>query len=95
MFRLYPTDTGALWENFCVIERLKFNQSNKRNASFYFWRTYQQQEIDLIEECNGKIEAFEFKWNPTAKHKIPSEFIKTYQTEITVIHRENFRSFLL
>ena len=89
------TDTGAMWENFCVIERLKFNQRNKRNASLYFWRTYQQQEIDLIEECNGKIEAFEFKWNPTAKHKIPSEFIKTYQTEITVIHRENFRSFLL
>lgn len=89
------TDTGAMWENFCVIERLKFNQRNKRNASLYFWRTYQQQEIDLIEECNGKIEAFEFKWNPAAKHKIPSEFIKTYQTEITVIHRENFRSFLL
>jgi uncharacterized protein len=56
-------DTGALWENFMISERKKFNHYNHRYANLYFWRTHDQKEIDLIEESDGKFDAFEFKWN--------------------------------
>jgi len=89
-------DTGALWENFCIVERMKFLQKEKRHANLYFWRTYQQNEIDLIEEYGGKLVAFEFKWNPGAKVKIPNEFLDAYpESSFRVIHRENYREFLL
>lgn len=87
-------DIGALWENFLMSERLKQNHYHKNYANSYFWRTVQQQEIDYIEEKDGKLLAFEFKWNPKAKVKVPSTFVKTYDTEVKVVHRENFRDFL-
>nr|MCU0323665.1 ATP-binding protein [Spirosomataceae bacterium] len=71
-------DTGALWENFMISERLKFNIYNEQNGRNYFWRTYQQQEIDYIEDHDGKISAFEFKWNPNAKSRFSRVFTDAY-----------------
>lgn len=89
------SDAGQLWENFCLMERIKFNQKNDRRVNMYFWRTYQQKEIDLIEEHAGMLHAFEFKWNPKGNPKIPSDFSKAYHdSTFEVIHRENYHSFL-
>jgi len=89
-------DTGSLWENFCIIERIKSNQKNLIRSNLYFWRTYQQKEIDLIEEESGNLEAFEFKWNPLAKAKIPEEFRKTYTgSTYSVVTPQNYRGFIL
>jgi len=89
------TDTGHLWENFLITERLKRINYERKFSKHYFWRTVQQQEIDLIEEGEGEIKAFEFKWNPTAKYKAPKKFEETYNTKVESIHRENFRDFVL
>lgn len=88
------TDDGSLWENFCIVERIKANQHKNRNINMYFWRTYDQKEIDLIEETGGKLFAFEFKYNPKAKYREPKEFLSTYPgSEFSVIHKENYYSF--
>ena len=87
-------DIGALWENFLISERIKQNQYHHPFSSPYFWRTIDQQEIDYIEEREGNINAFEFKWNPNAKFKSPAIFIKTYNTTISKIDKTNFRSFI-
>ncbi len=86
-------DKGALWENFLVSERRKQNIYKDTFAKMYFWRTKQQQEIDFVEEKNGKISGFEFKWN-NRKLKIPKKFIDTYKADGFVINRENFREFI-
>lgn len=88
-------DKGAVWENFLISERIKFNNYSRRYVKGFFWRTFQQQEIDYLEEANGKINAFEFKWNPKAKAKIPENFVKTYGATFQLINKENFRDFLL
>jgi len=72
------TDIGALWENFCILERMKLNQEKHQKVNYYFWRTYDQKEIDLIEESGGKIQAYEFKWNSKKKSKVPKLFMETY-----------------
>jgi len=88
-------DVGALWENYLVSERKKLNSYQGFYGSSYFWRTQQQQEIDYIEEIDGKISAFEFKWNPNKKPRFPVTFTKTYHPQKTeVIHRE-LRIFLI
>lgn len=89
-------DISQLWENFCIIERAKLNQFLEYNPNLYFWRTYDQKEIDYIEDYGGKLKAFEFKYNPNAKYKKPKEFLETYdQSSIEVIHPENYLDFLL
>jgi hypothetical protein len=55
-------DVGALWENFCVVERMKHNHYTGRLANLWFWRTYDQKELDLVEESGGRLAGFEFKW---------------------------------
>jgi predicted AAA+ superfamily ATPase len=87
-------DIGALWENFLLSERLKRNHYHFKYSNKYFWRTKQQQEIDYVEETDGKILGFEFKWNSKAKSKIPSLFIKTYDATVEVITKDNFRNFI-
>ncbi len=86
-------DKGALWENFLVSERLKFNLYRNTGARMYFWRTRQQQEVDYVEELDGCITAWEFKWKPRPA-KISSSFLSTYQADGHVVHRENFREFV-
>lgn len=79
-------DTGALWENFIISERIKTNQYSGRYANSYFWRTTQQQEIDYIEECDGQFTVFEMKWNPRrANTQFPSSFLNAYDVKETVV----------
>ena len=88
-------DVGALWENFCVLERMKRNNNNRIFANYYFWRTYDQKEIDYIEEREGKLFAFEFKWGK-GKQKFPREFLETYpNSEFQNINQENYIDFVI
>ncbi|RMI09324.1 MAG: ATP-binding protein [Calditrichaeota bacterium] len=88
-------DVEALWENFLISERLKFLHYRGIDTRCYFWRTFQQQEIDYLEEREGKLLAFEFKWNPEAKIRFPKTFLNAYpDSEIWGIHRDNFEQFL-
>ncbi|MCK4663590.1 MAG: ATP-binding protein [Bacteroidales bacterium] len=89
-------DTGALWENFIISERLKYNQANMQFPNTYFWRTHQQQEIDYIEEIGGKLYAYEFKWQAKKKGKIPKVFINAYpDSETKTVNIENYMEFIL
>lgn len=89
------TDMGALWENFLISERLKRNVYANSYAQMYFWRTQAQQEIDYVEECDGKLSAFEFKWNVRAKASIPKPFMEAYPSaSFQVITPENYHSFI-
>jgi predicted AAA+ superfamily ATPase len=87
-------DKGALWENFLVSERRKQNLNKDTFSKMYFWRTKQQQEIDFVEEKDGQITAFEFKWNKK-NVKFPQSFIEEYQAQSLLISRENFRDFVV
>ena len=90
------TDVGALWENFMVSERMKYLQYSQQWVNSWYWRTKEQKEIDYIEEQDGVLTAFEFKWNPDAKHKMPTLFLETYTgSEFKIIHRDNFEDFLM
>jgi uncharacterized protein len=90
------TDIGPLWENFCMIERIKYNQARDRKVNMYFWRTYQQKEIDLLEESEGKLEAFEFKWSGKLKSKIPQDFLRSYpDSSYHMVTKENYHEFLI
>ena len=87
-------DVGLLWESFLIGERMKRRNNANEFASFYFWRSYSMQEIDLIEEFNGIISAFEFKWN-NKKVKAPSRFVENYpHTDFNVINKINFWDFI-
>lgn len=89
-------DAGALWENFMISERMKRNTYLNDYSQLFFWRTQQQQEIDLIEEKDGHLFAYEFKWNSKKKYKLPSSFESNYSnTEFKVISKENFWEFVL
>lgn len=88
-------DIGALWENFLFIERLKTRSYLARYASQYFWRTYEQKEIDLIEEYDGAFHAYEFKWTKS-RVPYPKKFLESYkQSSFEVITRENYWDFLV
>jgi uncharacterized protein len=88
-------DSGALWENFLINERKKYLFNNQTSANTYFWRTTQQQEIDYIEEKEGQIFAYEFKWSAKSKAKISKTFISAYNPKISIINKENFEDFVL
>jgi len=87
-------DKGALWENFLISERLKKNQYHKTIVNSFFWRTFQQQEIDYVEESNGKITGYEFKWKDNSRVSIPQRFKETYDATGIVVSRNNFRNFV-
>lgn len=88
-------DVGQLWENFLMIERLKANSYNKRNPNYYFWRTYDKKEIDLIEEIDGKLFGYEFKFSKEQLSKKNTEFSDTYKATIEIITKNNFLDFLI
>src|SRR3989339_1071925 len=84
-------DVGALWENFTISERIKWNQNKNKNCNIYFWRTHDGQEIDYIEESEGKIQAFEFKWKKQ-KYKAPKKFTDFYpKANVSLVHRDNLK----
>ncbi len=88
-------DIGALWENFLISERKKHLEYHRIFGKSYFWRTYQQQEIDYIEESDGTFSAWKMKWNPKAKAKFQQVFTEAYKPLTTqVLHSDNFEGFL-
>lgn len=83
-------DIGALWENYIISERIKFQSYNGMIVNNYFWRTYDQQEIDLVEEREGNLFAFELKWKES-KTKIPTAWEKAYpDSQFKVITQKNY-----
>lgn len=88
-------DTGALWENYLMSERYKFTKYHQIYANRYFWRTKKQQEIDYIEERDGKLYAYEFKWNTKRKYKFSKKFLEAYPNNKTqIITPENYFKFI-
>ncbi|WP_396167551.1 ATP-binding protein [Flavobacterium sp.] len=86
----FRQDVGALWENFIISERIKVMNYNNLHGRSYFWRTYQQQEIDWIEERDGAFSAFEFKWNDKKKNvKFPKTFLDLYEVKETLVVTPN------
>lgn len=89
------TDVGALWENFLVSERMKHNHYSGRWVNKWFWRTTDQAEVDYVEESDGKMTAFEFKWNSNSKMKVTKSFVNAYkEAQIEFVHPQNFEAFL-
>jgi len=90
------TDVGALWENFVIAERMKSLRYQGKDARQYFWRTIQQQEIDLIEEVEDEMIAYEIKWNPKERVRFSQTFTENYPTVKTAtISPNNIEEFLL
>lgn len=90
------TDVGALWENYLASERIKNQNYTQKTVSNYFWRTYDQQELDRLEEENGILRGYEFKWNENRKAKIPTAFAKGYpEASFEVINKQNYLDFIL
>jgi predicted AAA+ superfamily ATPase len=89
------TDVGDLWENYLAVERVKKQNYLKTKTNNYFWRTYDQQELDWLEEKGEELAGFEFKWNETKKAKIPAAFAKAYpDATFEVINRSNYLDFI-
>lgn len=88
-------DTGMLWENFMVMERIKKQEYERLFSNNFFWRTYDQKEIDFIEERDGNLYAFEFKYRNT-KAKAPKQWVNAYpDSEFHVVTTDNFLEFLV
>ncbi len=89
-------DAGQLWENYMISELRKKRHYGEAYCNTWFWRTTQQQEIDYLEESDGKLVAYEFKWNPAKKTRISKTFLNAYpNSSIETINRENFVHFLI
>ena len=92
----FRNDIGALWENFFIAERMKYNHYNGLSCNRFFWRTTQQQEIDLVEERDGEMTAFEMKWSPAKKVFFSKSFLDAYHVkETVVITPENYLEYLM
>lgn len=88
-------DIGALWENYCVSERVKLNFNLGRSPNRYFWRTTQQAEIDYVEEISGWLHAFEFKWKPNRQMRPSETFTRSYpQHEFQSVTPTSYHDFL-
>jgi len=89
-------DAGQLWENYLWVERRKANQHAGRSVNMYFWRTYDQKEIDCIEERGGRLYGFEFKWQSSGiRQATRSEFLAAYpDSDLTIVNQENFEDFI-
>lgn len=87
-------DVGQLWENFLITERLKKNSYTNLSTNYYFWRTYDQKEVDLIEENSGKLFGFEMKWT-NKKTKAPKLWLETYENaEYKEVNKDNYLDFV-
>jgi predicted AAA+ superfamily ATPase len=88
-------DVGDLWENYLAYERIKKQHYQKIKTNNYFWRTYDQQELDWLEEIGDNLEGFEFKWNENKKSKIPAAFAKGYPDAVfNLINKANYLDFI-
>lgn len=87
-------DIGQLWENYMISERIKYQEYKRLSSNNYFWRTYEQQEIDWVEEREGKLFGYEFKWKET-KVKTPSQWTNAYpDASFEVINMDNFENWI-
>ncbi len=88
-------DAGALWENFLVSERLKHNSYSLFYGKNYFWRTQQQQEVDYIEDIDGVLHTYEFKWSKAKQPKLTETFAHNYpEHTFTVVNPDNYQDFV-
>jgi predicted AAA+ superfamily ATPase len=87
-------DVGALWENFLVVERMKYRHYNGIHASHYFWRTYDGSEVDLIEEREGRLFGYEFKWGKRSKRQ-PVKWMEYPHSSYEIISRDDIAGFIL
>jgi predicted AAA+ superfamily ATPase len=87
-------DVGALWENFLVVERMKYRHYNGIHASQYFWRTYDGSEVDLIEEREGQLFGYEFKWGKRSKRQ-PVKWMEYPHSSYEIISRDDIAGFIL
>ncbi len=88
-------DVGALWENFLVIERMKKNNNLEIINNIYFWRTTTGKEIDYIEEADGVLTGYEFKWHKKT-FIAPKEFLENYEnSKVNLVNKDNFLDFIL
>lgn len=84
------SDVGALWENFFISERIKFNRNHRRHVNTYFWRTYDGAEIDYLEEAGGRLAGFECKWT-TKAWRAPAAFTAAYPgASAQLVDRDNY-----
>lgn len=90
---LLRNDVGALWENFCIIERMKKNAYTRRLVNSYFWRTHNQKEVDYLEEYNGHLDGFEFKWSKD-NYSVPKDFLSYENSSVKLINKNNYQEFL-
>ncbi len=90
------TDTGALWENFLVSERRKLLAYQRATARLGFWRTHSGAEVDLVEERDGRLTAWEFKWSSAKRASCPAAFRESYpEATFLLLNRDSFRGFLI
>ncbi len=88
-------DRGALLENFLVVERLKYRSYTKLHGSSYFWRTHSQQEVDLVEDRDGELYGYEFKWSSKKHVARPTQWSETYPSaSFDVVNRDNYLDFV-
>lgn len=89
------TDIGGLWENYLISERMKHNAYNAFYGKRYFWRTQQQQEVDYIEDYDGVLHAYEFKWSSTKQPRLTETFAKNYPDHtFSVVNPDNYQDFI-
>jgi uncharacterized protein len=89
-------DVGALWENFCVIERFKYNQQKQNHGNYYFWRNTTQNEVDFVEDYDGILHGYEFKYDKASMMKGSYNFINEYPTStLELVNKKNIDSFIL
>lgn len=87
-------DVGHLWENYFISELKKYNVNNLKHSDLYFWRTYDNQELDIVEECDGQLRAMEIKWGNKSP-QLPKSFANNYSvSDYIVINRDNYYSVL-
>lgn len=87
-------DTGALWENFLILERRKKLANENKKISSYFWRTYGGAEIDYLEEHSGKVFPFEIKWGKEKLGAGARSFAEKYKTKVSLLNKSTFEPFL-
>jgi predicted AAA+ superfamily ATPase len=88
-------DAGMLWENYCIAERLKKQEYMRISSNNYFWRTYEQSEIDFIEDRGGRLYAHEMKWSSKKTASAPAAWKQSYpEAEFLTITPENYLGFI-
>jgi predicted AAA+ superfamily ATPase len=91
----FRSDKGDLWENYLMTERIKYNTYTNKRINYYFWRTYDQQELDLVEEESGELRGYEFKWNSKKKIRVPSAWKNNYpDATFQVVNTDNYLDFI-